>query len=310
MDILFYVSLPVFLVIGIGYMAAWRKLLSSDGVDGLLVFAQNFAIPCLLFRAIWEMDLAANFEAPLLISYFSGTFFAFVLGWAGTLIIFKRTMQEAIVLGFVAMFSSSVVLGLSITERAFGGHTLGPNFAIVALHAPFCYFWGVTCMEVARSDGKGWSKNAVSVSTTIVQNPLVIAIVLGVFANLLELQLPRIAIGGLDLMIRAALPTALFALGGILFRYRPEGDLVQVAFICTISLCAQPLVVWGLSAAVFDLGVEPAQSAVLTAAMAPAVNGFLFANMYGVAKRVAATSVLVGTAFSILTVSVWLFIIG
>ncbi|MEL7014192.1 MAG: AEC family transporter, partial [Pseudomonadota bacterium] len=36
------------------------------------------------------------------------------------------------------------------------------------------------------------------------------------------------------------------------------------------------------------------------------VNAYIFANMYGRAKRVAATTVLVATALTILTASVWL----
>jgi malonate transporter len=48
---------------------------------------------------------------------------------------------------------------------------------------------------------------------------------------------------------------------------------------------------------------------VLTGAMAPGVNGYMFANMYGVAKRVAASTVLVGTAISVLTLPVWLYLL-
>jgi hypothetical protein len=40
--------------------------------------------------------------------------------------------------------------------------------------------------------------------------------------------------------------------------------------------------------------------------MAPGVNAYVFANMYGTAKRVAATSVLVATALSVATVWLWL----
>jgi malonate transporter len=53
----------------------------------------------------------------------------------------------------------------------------------------------------------------------------------------------------LDLMIRAALPAALFGLGGILYRYRPEGDLSIVAFICALALFLHPAVVLALAAA-------------------------------------------------------------
>ena len=44
--------------------------------------------------------------------------------------------------------------------------------------------------------------------------------------------------------------------------------------------------------------------------MAPGVNAYIFANMYGRAKRVAASSVLVATAASILTAWMWLMVLG
>ena len=35
-----------------------------------------------------------------------------------------------------------------------------------------------------------------------------------------------------DMMARAAIPAALFGLGGVLFRYRPEGDKATIAMVC------------------------------------------------------------------------------
>lgn len=56
MTTLFDVILPVFLIIGFGYLVAWRKMFSEVGVDGLMRFAQNFAVPVLLFmtnKKLW-----------------------------------------------------------------------------------------------------------------------------------------------------------------------------------------------------------------------------------------------------------------
>jgi predicted permease len=48
---------------------------------------------------------------------------------------------------------------------------------------------------------------------------------------------------------------------------------------------------------------------VITAAMAPGVNAYVFANIYGVAKRVAASAVLLGTAVCMLTAWFWLAVL-
>jgi predicted permease len=106
-------------------------------------------------------------------------------------------------------------------------------------------------------------------------------------------------------MSRAALPAALFGLGGVLVRYRPEGDKLTVLYVCAIALVLHPLVTWFMGKN-FGLATGPFRSAVLTAAMAPGVNAYVFANMYGVGKRVAASAVLYATALSVITVSFWL----
>ena len=66
-----------------------------------------------------------------------------------------------------------------------------------------------------------------------------------------------------------------------------------------------PLITRGLGAAL-SLPTDALRSATLTAAMAPGINTYIFANMYGCARRVAASAVLIATGLSILTVWMWL----
>ncbi|MEL6799705.1 MAG: AEC family transporter [Pseudomonadota bacterium] len=305
MQALIDVILPVFLVIGFGYLAVWFKLFPETGVDGLNKFTQNFAIPCLLFAAIAGLDLGATFDARLLISFYLGAGAGFLAGFFGARYLFGRPWTDSVAIGFCCLFSNSVLLGLPITERAYGTAALEANFAIVALHAPFCYGIGVTVMEVVRNRGAGGIATARKVVVSMFRNALVIGIGLGFIVNLGQVPLPGVVTDALDLIVQAALPAALFALGGVLVRYRPEGDLRIVLYICAVSLVMHPAIVWGM-ATVTDLPRDAFRSAVLTAAMAPGINTYIFANMYGVAKRVAATTVLVATALSIVSAWLWL----
>ncbi len=308
MQALIEVILPVFLVIGFGYVVVWRGLFSDAGVDGLMTFTQNFAIPCLLFRAISTLDLGQDFDAALLGSFYLGATAGFLAGFLGARLLFGRPWEDSVAIGFCTLFSNSVLLGLPITERAFGADALGPNFAIVALHAPFCYILGFTVMEIVRASGGGIRAAARSILRAMVRNALMIGIALGFVVNLTGLPVPGVVSDGIDLMAVAALPAALFGLGGVLYRYRPEGDAGTIAWICGVSLVLHPAVVWMMGSAT-DLSEGQFRSAVLTAAMAPGVNTYIFANMYGVARRVAASSVLIGTALSIGSVWVWLTVL-
>lgn len=307
MQALLDIILPVFLVIGAGYAVAWRGWFSASGVDGLMNFTQTFAIPCLLFRAIWTLELGDDFDPWLLVSFYTGSGACFAAGLLGARHLFDRDWEESVAIGFCCLFTNSVMIGLALTERAYGSDALQPNYVIIALHSPFCYGLGITAMEIARARAAGLSNRALpgKVGKAMFRNPLVIGIALGLAANLSNIDLPSPASDALDMMIQTALSVALFATGGILFRYRPQGDGRVIAFICAITLLLHPTITWVLGS-ITGLETQPFRSAVLTAAMAPGVNIYVFANMYGRARRVAASSVLIATALSVVTAWVWL----
>jgi len=310
MNALLDVILPVFLILGAGYVAAWRKIVDAAAIDGVMKFAQNFAVPALLFRSMSKLDLAQSFDLGLLLSFYVGALTAGALGYFGARYFFARPPADALAIAFVATFSNTLLLGLPITERAYGAEALAGNYAIIAIHSPLLYAIGISLMEIIRSKGQGLAKLALTrrVVKSILSQPMVIGILAGFAVNLSGLPLPGVVASAVDMMVRAAIPAALFGLGGVLLRYRPEGDMKTIAFVSLLTLIIHPMITFGLGH-FFKLDVDQMRSAVVTAAMAPGVNAFLFANMYGVAKRVAASTVLLTTAGTIVTAWAWLHIL-
>ena len=309
MSALLDVIIPVFLIIGFGYCTVWARLFSIDTIDGLMKFTQNFAIPVLLFNAIAKVDLVNVFNINLFLSFYIGATAGFLIGLFGSHYLFNRTLEDSVAIGFCCLFSNTVMLGLPITERAYGEDVLQHNFAIVAIHAPFCYFLGITVMEFIKSTEKSVSIKTVIILKAMFSNALVVGIIVGFLVNTFGINLARPLQASIDMITAVALPAALFGMGGVLYQYRPEGDLGPIAMICTVSLLIHPVLVWitGLN---LDLNEVQLRSAVITAAMAPGINTYVFANMYGKAKRVASTGVLLSTALSIGTVWIWLNILA
>ena len=214
-------------------------------------------------------------------------------------------------IGFAGMFSNSLLLGVPITERDYGQAALAGNYAIISIHSPLFYTVGISMMEWVNSRGAGLSAPALGrkVAAAVFRQPMVVGILLGFVVNLSGVPQPQALRAAVDIVAQAAIPTALFALGGILLRYRPEGDRLTIAMICAVSLILHPLIGYGLARWVFGLGPDALRSVVMTAAMAPGVNAYMFANLYGVAKRVNAAAVLIATAVSIPTIWIWLHIL-
>jgi malonate transporter len=309
MQTLLDVILPVFLVIGFGYIAVWKFAFPISGIDGMMKFTQSFAIPCLLFQAISKIDLQNSFHPGLLVSFYAGAAICFFVGMVGSRLILKRDWEDCVAIGFCCLFSNSVLLGLPITERAYGAAALTGNFAIVALHSPFCYGLGITVMEITRNRGQSPVIMARAIGRAMFRNALVIAIACGFALNLSGFSLPTVADDAFSLVVRAALPVALFSLGGVLIQYKPEGDKLAILMVCMIGLILHPALVWTFGTSL-SVPRDFFQSGVLTAAMAPGVNAYIFANMYGRARRVAASSVLIATGSSVITVWLWLTVLG
>lgn len=308
MGALLQVVLPVFLVIGMGYAARAANVTSDAVTDGMMNFAQKFAIPCLLFRAVSDLAVRDFVNLPLLGTYYGAAVVIFALGIAAARYLFGRDWEDAIVIGFVGLFANSVLLGLPISERAFGAESLTANYTIIAFHAPFCYGVGITCMEMVRARGAPGAAQVTRILKAMFSNAIILGITAGLIVSVTGLPVPQIVTDAADMMGRAALPAALFGLGGILVRYRPEGDMATILTVTAISLILHP----ALALAAAWAGQVPLgelRSTVLTAAMPPGVNSFLFATMYARAMRVAASTVLIATAVSVVTVWLWLLVL-
>ncbi|PJN95871.1 AEC family transporter, partial [Amaricoccus sp. HAR-UPW-R2A-40] len=65
------VILPVFLVIAFGAGAVRGRVISAGAIDGVMLYAQGFALPCVLFRGIVNLDLGAVFDWRLLGSFYT-----------------------------------------------------------------------------------------------------------------------------------------------------------------------------------------------------------------------------------------------
>lgn len=299
---------PVFIVVGAGYAAVKTGLVGVEPIDHLMKFAITFAIPCLLFRATSTIDLAAAFDWRILAAYYGAAVTGFVLVYLVATRGFKRRPGEGVAIGFAALFSNLVLLGLPISERAWGVDTMAPNFALVAVNAPICYFVGITAMEILRADGRNAADTLRVVLTAMFRNSMMIGIGLGFIVNLGSIPLPAALLAAVDLLARASLPVALFALGGVLTRYTLSKSLGEASTVATVSLLLQPALTL-LIATQLALPKQTVDSIVLMAAVAPGLNAYLFASMYNRALGASASSVLLSTLLSVFSVSAWLVIL-
>ena len=297
---------PVFLIIGSGYVVVRQGWFADGLVDGLMRFSILIAVPCLLFRATSQLDLQAAYDGSMMLAFYVAAAASFGIASLLGHVLFKRPPGESVAIGFGALFSNSVLMGLAISERAWGADNLAPAYAIISIHAPFCYLLGITAMEVLRSDGRGSVQTLRVVLRAMFRNSLMIGIALGFVVNLSGLRLPAVIDASVDLLSAAALPVALFAIGGVLTRYRLSDSMGEVGMVTSFSLVFHPAATYLLCLAL-GVPLDVTRVAVLMASMAPGINAYLFAEMYQRGQSVAASAVVFGTGVSALSISFWLW---
>ena len=307
---IFDIIAPVFLLIAAGAAAAKLGWISSAAIDGLMSFALKFAAPALLLLSVSRLDLAQAFHWPLMLAFYIPATISFVLAIILTSVLFKRRPGEAVSSAFGALFSNALLLGLPISERAYGTESLSTNIALLSVHAPFCYLLGISSMEILRRDKQSLLHSVRVISTAVFRNPLMIGIGLGFVVNLADITLPTPALSTIEMIGHTTLPVALFAIGGVLTRYALADSLAESFTIVSFKLVLHPALVYLMATQVFLLETQVMRNAVLMAAMAPGVNAFVFATMYGRSRAVAASSILLATSASVFTAAGWIWFLG
>jgi hypothetical protein len=307
---LLVIVLPVFMLVAIGYGAVRAGGFPDAGINPLMKFAIGIAVPCLLFRAMYELELGAAMRATHMISFYGASIACFVAMALISHRLLRRRPGAAVVAGFAALFGNGVLLGIPIMQRAYDDAAMAAMYALIAFHAPLFYAIGIFSMEFLRRDGAGAAGALWRTGRAIFSNPLMIGLGLGLAANLAELPLPGPVYEAIAMLAGAALPVALFALGGVLTRYAIKAEIGEALTISAFSLVVRPALAWLLAGPVFGLPEPFVRAAVVMAAMPPGINGYVFAAMYDRAVGTAASAVVLGTALSLLTITIWLALLG
>jgi malonate transporter and related proteins len=300
---------PVFLLIAAGFLSVRFKLFPIAGIAGLVSFVNNFATPCLLFRAMLNVDFRTAFDPGFLLSFYTGAFAAFTIGIAAARYGFGRRPGDSVVVGFAAYFTNTVLIGLPIVHRAYGDTALPLIYTIIGLHSPLLMSVGTIVMELARRDAVPLGRALRQAARRIATNPLLIGIALGLSANLLDVPLPKVIDDATQMMTLAVLPAALFGMGGALNQYKLRESYGQAVVASLLKLVLHPLIALLLAVFVFKLSWEPTRVAVLMAAIPSGLNVYVFATFYQRAIDAAANTILIATVMAVATVSLWLVIL-
>ncbi len=286
---------PVFLIIALGYGAAWRGIVNAEQFRGLGWFTFSLAAPALLFAG-GTAGLGVGGGAALAFFLGAGALYAAALWGAARVMPFST----AGVFALNASFGNSVMMGIPLIAAAYGQGGLAVLLTILALHSMALLGTATVVAEIGRTAGASWPRVLRATVTGVARNPIVMAVLAALIWSALAWPVPGFARRTLELLGAAAPPVALFCLGGSLLGFSVRGAVPELAATLGLKLLAQPALVW-LACLALDLGPLDTAVAVTVAALPTGANAFLMAQRYAVGQDRSGAAVLVGTALSVVT---------
>ena len=106
------VTIPIFVVILAGYIAARRGIMGRESIKAFTTFVFYICLPLLLFHNLANAPVADQLRGDYVLAYLSAGLLSFAIGYAVARTIFNCTVAEQIVQGLAVSFGhTSILLG-------------------------------------------------------------------------------------------------------------------------------------------------------------------------------------------------------
>jgi predicted permease len=233
------ITLPVFAVMGLGYVSVWRGLFAPAEMRTFGKFVLNIALPALLFVTLATRDLAEIVNPAYLAAYAlaglaTGAVALAVLGAQG-----EGAARRAV--GWIGVNSpNSAFIGfplLTFLAPDIAGPVLAMNFLVENfLLVPI----GLILLDQAKATGAGILALLWRTIWGVLQRPLMIALMAGLGFAMTGLELPATLQRLFGFVGASASALALFAVGGGLFGSPARGNTALAAQITLGKLLIHP----------------------------------------------------------------------
>ena len=301
-------ALPYFGLIFIGFACGKTRGLPESGLAWMNFFLLYVSLPALLFRIMSETPFSELNNPPFLIATTLATVIAFVLAVVAGRLMGELSLRKATIAGLAGAYGNIGYMGPALALAMLGSKAAAPTALIFCCDSIFLF--SIVPLLMALTDRKQQSfLHAVGVAVRqIVMNPLIMSAAAGALVAALNIQLPVAIDGTLLFLQNAAAPTALFVLG-VTVALRPFDRVPwEVPGVIAVKLLIHPLIVFGLMLLFGPFAQPWAATAVLMAALPPALNVFVMARQNNTWIEPASVAVLIGTFASVVTLTsvMWL----
>lgn len=307
----FNVTMPNLLLLLLGMGLRRLKQLDDAFCDAAMKLVFNLALPCLLFFSVASSQQDASQHLPMILYGAVGTIATFLLLEFAAVYLVKNPRERGIFVqgGFR---SNTGIMGLAFAMRAYGeeGVAIGSLYLTVTVIL-FNVLSVITLSRSLRRDEQGGGISMKALLTSIITNPLIIGLLLGMAYSHSGVPMPEVMKQTGKLVSSLALPLALLCAGASL----DLKTMLRTSNVAALSSAAKLLVVpflltlggWLVGFHCVALGIIFLFSSSPTAAGSYAMTRAMGGNATLAANIIAMTTVgsFFATAFGLYLLRAW-----
>ncbi len=302
----FNAVLPVFGLVACGLLAGRFGLVPQASSEALNQFVYAFALPAMLFVAVYRGSLEEILSGYFLAAVIIATLATAIVGYFISRRVQGGDTPESILRGLNGSFANTGFLGIPLVTVAYGERAILP--AALATVAPnlFSFAVAIVCLELASKQSGGHTLKALG---GVARSPLIWPIALAVLLVALGVKIPLPAEKFASLLAAAAGPCALFAIGLFVSQLSLRAGVAAAWPSTALKLVLHPaltalLVLWLLP-------VDPfwAMVAVVCASLPLGATAFVLAQRYKMLEAETSTGAVLSTGVSVFTVSIVMLLV-
>ncbi|MGE0846699.1 MAG: AEC family transporter [Flavobacteriaceae bacterium] len=302
-------TFPFFGLIFVGFAAGKIFKVPHEGLAWLSTYLVWFALPALFFELIaktpFEQLLSFGFVLTAVFSTYCAFAISFVIGY----LLSRGNIAESVIQGELGAYSNIGYMGPPLTLSAFGPAAAAPAALIFAFENLLHFSLVPLLVAVGTEDDVAPLKLAGRVLRRFILHPFILATVAGFVGAYFAVQPWAPVQTMLTYLKNSAAPCALFTMG-VTVALRPVKRVPwEMPILTAVKLVLHPAIVWVMLSLVGDFDPVWVYTAVMMAALPPALNVFVMAQQYNVYVERASTTILFGTVVSVFTVTGLLYLI-
>jgi malonate transporter len=290
---------PVFGLVACGYLAGRFRIVTQASSHALNQFVYAFALPAMLFIAVYRGSLEEILSGYFLLAVIVATLATAVVGFTISHLS-AASPAESTMRALNASFANTGYLGIPLVTVAYGERAALPAALATVATNIVSFALAIVCLELFVNPRGGGVRRAV---IGVVRSPLIWPIALAILLVALEVKIPVPVERFASLLAAAAGPCALFAIGLFVSQLSIRAGAAASWQSTVLKLALHPVL---MAALVFwVLPVDPfwAKIAVVCASLPLGATAFVLAQRYKLLEAETSTGAVISTAASVITVS-------